>query len=100
MARMRSLADTDRLGQPVRSVARWLMATGTAALGGNRESGIEEEHSAEIAPLRGNWRIRGRHVPRKRLKQFLSLLELLRFGLRCGCRRNDDQQHDAGEAEV
>ena len=30
-----------------------------------------------------------------RLKQSLSLLEPLRFGLRCGCRRNnDDQQRD------
>src|SRR5262249_19620840 len=38
MARMRSLPDTDRLGQPVRSVARWLMATGTTEIGVDRQS--------------------------------------------------------------
>src|SRR6516225_8017847 len=100
MARMRSLPDTDRLGQPVRSVARWLMTTGTTEIGVDRQSGIEEEQPPEIDSLRRNRRLRRRHVPRKRLKQSLSLLEALRFGLRCGCRRHDDQQCDAGEAEV
>src|SRR5262249_11842874 len=100
MARMRSLPDTDRLGQSVRSVARWLMATGTTEIGVDRQSGIEEEQPAEIDSLRRNRRVRRRHVPRKRLKQSLSLLEPLGFGLRCGCRRNDDQERDAGEAEV
>src|SRR5262249_35602579 len=52
MARMRSLPDANRLGQPVRSVARWLMATGTTEIGVDRESGIEEEQPAEIDSLR------------------------------------------------
>src|SRR5262245_2451921 len=62
--------------------------------------GSKKEQPAEIGTLRGNRRIRRRHVLRKRLKQSLSVLEPLRFGLRCGCRRNHDQQRDAGEAEV
>src|SRR5262249_16336698 len=90
----------DRLGQPVRSVARWLMATGTTEIGVDRQSGIEEQQPAEIDSLRRNRRIRRCHVPRKRLKQSLSLLEPLGFGLRCGCRCHDDQQCDAGEEEV
>src|SRR5215813_9440614 len=64
MARMRSLPDTDRLGQPVRSVARWLMATGTTEIGVDRQSRIEEEQPTEIDTLRCNWRLRGRHIPR------------------------------------
>src|SRR5262249_40643828 len=100
MARVRSLPDTDRLGQPVRSVACWLMATGTTDISVDRQSGIEEEQPAEIASLRRNRRVRRCPVPRKRLKQSLSLLEPLGFALRCGCRSNDDQQRDAGEAEV
>src|SRR5262245_7750728 len=75
IAWMRSLPDTDRLGQAVRSVACWLMATGTTEIGIDRQSGIEEEQPAEIDTLRGNRRVRPRHVPRQRLKQSLSLLE-------------------------
>src|SRR5262245_21793318 len=100
MAWMRSLPDADRLGQPVRSVARWLMATGTTEIGVDRQSRIEKEQPTEIDTLRRNRRVRRRHIPRKRLKQSLSLLEPLRFALRCGCRHNDDQQRDTGEAEV
>src|SRR6516164_7678330 len=87
MARMRSLPDTDRLGQPVRSVAFWLMATGTTEIGVERQSRIEEEQPTEIDTLGRNRRVRRRHIPRKRLKQPLSLLEPLGFALRCGCRR-------------
>ena len=100
MARMRSLPDTDRFGQPVRSVACWLMATGTTDIGVDRQSGIEEEQPAEIDSLWRNRRLRRRHVPRKRLKQSLSLLEPVGFGLRGGCGRNNDQECDAGEADV
>src|SRR5262249_11264977 len=100
MARMRSLPDTDRLGQPVRSVARWLMATGTTEIGVDRQSRIEEQQPTGIDTLRRNRRVRPRHIPRKRLKQSLGLLAAPRFGLRCGCRRHDDQQCDAGEPEV
>src|SRR5262249_42037299 len=100
IARMRSLPDTDRLGHAVRSVACRLMATGTTEIGVDRQSGIEEEQSAEIDTLRRNRRVRHRLIPRKRLKQFLTLLEPLRFRLRSGCRRNDDQQRDTGEVEV
>src|SRR5215468_10918051 len=100
MARVRSLPDADRLGQPVRSVARWLMATGTTDIGVDRQPRIEEEQPTEIDTLRRNRRVRPRHIPRKRLKQSLSLLEPLGFALRCGCRRNDAQQHDAGQPEV
>src|SRR5262249_25225127 len=64
MARMRSLPDADRLGQPVRSVAGWLMATGTTDVSVDRQSGIEEEQPAEIDTLRRNRRFRGRYVPR------------------------------------
>ena len=64
MARMRSLPDTDRLGQSVRSVACWLMATGTTDISVDRQSGIEEEQPAEIDSLRRNRRVRRRHVPR------------------------------------
>src|SRR5262249_2398301 len=52
MTRMRSLPDTDRLGQPVRSVARWLMATGTSEIGVDRQSRIEEEQPTEIDTTR------------------------------------------------
>src|SRR5215813_5780746 len=64
MARMRSLPDTNRLGQPVRSVACWLMATGTTDISVDRQSGIEEEQPAEIDSLRRNRRLRRRHVLR------------------------------------
>ena len=64
IARMRSLSDTDRLGQPVRSVAYWLMATGTTDISVDRQSGIEEEQPAEIDSLRRNRRLRRRHVSR------------------------------------
>src|SRR5215471_5323377 len=64
MARMRSLPDTDRLGQPVRSVARWLMATEATEIGVDRQSGIEEQQLAEIDTLRRNRRLRGRYIPR------------------------------------
>src|SRR6266849_4670107 len=64
IARMRSLPDTDRFGQPVRSVACWLMATRTTDIGVDRQSGIEEEQPAEIDSLRRNRRVRRRHVPR------------------------------------
>src|SRR5262249_56996134 len=74
MARMRSLPDTDRLGQPVRSVARWLMATGATEIGVDRQSGVEEQQPAEIDTLRRKRRLPRRHVPGKRLKQSLSLL--------------------------
>src|SRR5215470_8531135 len=100
IARMRSLPDTDRFGQPVRSVAFWLMATGTTDISVDRQSGIEEEQPAEIDSLRRNRRVGRRHVPRKRLEQFLNLLEPLRLSLRCSGRRNDDQKRHAGEAEV
>src|SRR5262249_11137127 len=100
ITRMRSLLDADRLGQPICSVACWLMAPGATDIRSDRTSGIEKEPPAEIGTLRRNRGVRHRHVPRKRLKQFLNLLEPLRFGLHCGCRRNDDHQRDAGEAEV
>src|SRR5262249_57153121 len=64
IARMRALPDTDRLGQPVRSVACWLMATGTTDISVERQSRIEEEQPAEIDALRRNRRLRRRHVPR------------------------------------
>src|SRR5262249_54749911 len=54
IARMRSLPDTDRLGQPVRSVVCWLMATGTTDISVDRQSGIEEQQPAEIDSLRRN----------------------------------------------
>ena len=76
------------------------MATGTTEISVNRQSGIEKEQPAEISTLRRNRRVRRRHIPRKRLKQFLNLLEPFRLNLRCGGRRNDDQKRDAGEAEV
>src|SRR5262249_27765391 len=100
IARMRSLLDTDRLGQPVRSVAFWLMAPGTTEIGVDRHSGIEKEQPAESNTPRRNRRVRLCHVPRKRLKQFLTLLEPLRLGVRCSGRHNDYQQRDPGEAEV
>jgi hypothetical protein len=81
-------------------MACWLMATGTTDIGVDRQSGIEEEQPAEIDSLRRNRRLRRRHVARKRLKQSLSLLEPVGFGLRYGCRRNDDQERDPSEAEV
>ena len=42
----------------------------------------------ETDTLRRNRRVRRCHISWKRLKQSLSLLEPLRFGLRCGCRHN------------
>src|SRR5262249_56061862 len=93
-------ADEGGLGEGVRSVAGWLMATGTTEIGVDRQSRIEEQQPTEIDTLRRNRRVRPRHIPRKRLKQSLSLLEPLDFALRCGCRRNDAQQHDASEPEV
>jgi len=75
IARMRSLPDTDRLGQPVRSVACWLMASGTTDISVDCQSGIEEQQAAETNTLRRNRRTRHRHVLWKRLKRSLSLLE-------------------------
>src|SRR5262249_42493116 len=64
IARMRSLPDTNRSGQPVRSVARWLMAARTTDIRVDCQSRIEEEQPAEIDSLRLNRRLRRRHVPR------------------------------------
>src|SRR6516162_4769487 len=76
------------------------MATGTTEIGVERQSRIEEEQPTEIDTLGRNRRVRRRHIPRKRLKQPLSLLEPLGFALRCGCRRKDAQERDASETEV
>jgi hypothetical protein len=53
------------------------MTSGTTEISVDRQSGIEEEQAAKIDTLRRNRRVRRRHVPRRRLKQSLSLLEHL-----------------------